>query len=123
MKQKTTAQIREEIRKDMNKLFEKKYKYLSDDLERYKNLYHTEMQKRVHKNYECAELKEENTKLKEKITQYEDWIERLHDFMNIENDKERENAFKTYVSEMQSRAEFESLMGVYTNMFNKLFSF
>ena len=121
MKQKTTAQIREEIRKDMNKLFEKKYKYLSDDLERYKNLYHTEMQKRVHKNYECAELKEENAKLKEKITQYEDWIERLHDFMNIE--KERENAFKTYVSEMQSRAEFESLMGVYTNMFNKLFSF
>lgn len=121
MKQKTAAQIREQVRKELTKTFEKKYKYLSDDLERYKNLYHAEMQKRVHKNYECAELKEENAKLKEKITQYEDWIERLQSFMDIKDDEERKTAFKTFINERQSRVEFNSLMSVYTKMFNRLF--
>lgn len=120
MKQKTTAQIREQVRKELTKTFEKKYKYLSDDLEKYKDLYHTEMQKRVRKNYECAELKEENAKLKEKITQYEDWIERLQSFMDINDDEERKTAFETFINERQSRVEFNSLMSVYTKMFNGL---
>ena len=121
MKQKTTSQIREQVRKELTKTFEKKYKYLIDDLEKYKDLYHTEMQKRVHKNYECAELKEENAKLKEKITQYEDWIERLQSFMDINDDEERKTAFETFINERQSRVEFNSLMSVYTKMFNRLF--
>ena len=123
MKQKSTAQIREELRKDMTKAFEKKYQYITDDLERYKKLYHAEMEKRVHKNYECAELKEENTQLKEKINQYEDWIERLHEFMDIEDTSERKQAFETYIKEKQSRVEFNSLLNTYNEMFNRLFTF
>ena len=123
MKQKSTAQIREELRKDMTKMFEKKYQYLVDELERYKKLYHQELEKRTHKNFECAELKEENAKLKEKVAQYEDWIHRLQEFMDIKDDDERKIAFETYIKEKQSRAELESLMSVYTNMFNRLFNF
>ena len=123
MKQKTTSQIREELRKDMTKIFEKKYQYITDDLERYKKLYHTEMQKRVHKNYECAELKEENAQLKEKIASYEDWIHRLQEFMDIKDDEERKKAFETYIEEKQSTTELNSLMNVYNEMFNRLFIF
>ena len=121
MKQKTTAQIREEVRKDLTKTFEKKYQYLVDDVERYKRLYNVAKTQRnnIYKGYN--ELKDENEALKEKITQYEDWIERLHFFMDINDDEERKAAFETYIKEKQSSREFSSLMNVYTEMFNRLF--
>ena len=121
MKQKTTAQIREEVRKDLTKTFEKKYQYLVDDVERYKRLYNVVKTQRnnIYKGYN--ELKDENEALKEKITQYEDWIERLHSFMDINDEEERKAAFETYIKEKQSSREFSSLMNVYTEMFNRLF--
>ena len=40
MKQKTTAQIREELRKSMTKMFDKKYEAQSKSLEDFRRLYH-----------------------------------------------------------------------------------
>lgn len=123
MKQKTTAQIKEELRKDMTKMFEKKHQYLTDDLERYKKAYN-EANERFRKYYkECVELKEENAQLKEKIASYEDWVERLQEFMDIEDETARKVAFEEYIKERQSRAEFEDLMNVYCNMFNRIFTY
>ena len=121
MKQKTTAQIREELRKDMTKMFEKKYQYITNDLERYKKLYHQELEKRAHKNFEYNELKEENAQLKEKIASYEDWIHRLQEFMDIKDDKERKIAFESYIKERQTSAELADLMDVYSGMLGRIF--
>ena len=123
MKQKTTAQIREELRKDMTKMFEKKYKYLIDDLEKYKGLYYKELEKRTHKNFEYAELKEENAQLKEKIASYEDWIHRLQEFMDIEDDNERKIAFESYIKEHQTSKELYDLIEVYCGILGRIFSF
>ena len=121
MKQKTTAQIREELRKDMTKMFEKKYQYITNDLERYKKLYHQELEKRTHKNFEYNELKEENAQLKEKIASYEDWIHRLQEFMDIKDDEERKIAFESYINERQTSAELADLMNVYNGMMGRIF--
>ena len=121
MKQKTTAQIREELRKDMTKMFEKKYQYITNDLERYKKLYHQELEKRTHKNFEYNELKEENAQLKEKIASYEDWIHRLQEFMDIKDDEERKIAFESYIKERQTSAELADLMNVYNGMLGRIF--
>lgn len=123
MKQKTTAQIREELRKEMTKMFDRKYQYLTDELERYKNLYHRELEKRVHRNYEYSELKDENIRLKDKVAQYEDWIERLQDFLNIEDSEEREAAFQTYMKEKKAKAELSDMISVYSNMIGNMFNF
>lgn len=123
MKQKTTAQLREELRKDLVKKLEKKYQYLVDDINHYKQAYN-EANERFKKYYKyCSELKEENEQLKDKVSQYEDWVERLHEFMDIKDDKERKQAFETYIKERQSKVELDSLVNVYCNMFNRLFSF
>ena len=122
MKQKTTAQIREEVRKEMVKKFEAKYQGVIWDKENFQNLYHNMLNKNRELYKQIAELKDENLKLKDEITKYKDWVERLHEFMGIEDEKERKAAFETYINEQQTNAEINILMEVYMNMFNRIFS-
>ena len=123
MKQKTTAQLREEIRKDLVKKLEKKYQWIQDDVEKYKKLYRDEYQRNVTICHKLSDIKQENEELKDKLQQYKDWVERLQDFMDIKDDEERKQAFETYIKERQSKAELNDLINVYCNMFNRLFSF
>ena len=123
MKQKSVAQIREELRKEMIKMFDRKYQHLIDELNRYKKSFN-ESNERFNKYYKnLSELKEENEILKNIISQYEDWIHRLQEFMDIKDENERKTAFNEYIKECQAKSNLESLMSVYSNILNNIFSF
>lgn len=122
MKQKTTSQIREELRKNMTKMFEKKYEVQSKSLEDFKQLYHKALDEKRELSKEIFKLTGENEALKEKVNQYEDWIHRLQEFIDIEDEQECKKAFKTYIDERQKSKELSDLMGVYCGMLSRIFS-
>ena len=65
------------------------------------------------------DLKEENERLKEKIEQYENWIERLQEFCNLPEDM-RDKAIRKYTEEVKMREELNSFMNA--EWFGHIFS-
>lgn len=64
-------------------------------------------------------LKRENFELKDKIQQYEDWIERLHEFMGI-NESDRQ----AYFDNLHKQKQFDQALdkiNLYTSLFEKIF--
>ena len=55
------------------------------------------------------DLKEENERLKEKIEQYENWIERLQEFCNLPEDM-RNKAIQKFVEEAKMQEKFTTFM-------------
>lgn len=85
--------VREEVRKKVSKQYAEKISYLQELL----------CDTRVKYNDTCVknrQLYAENEELKEKLREYEDWIERLQEFVNMNSD-EREQAVKKYREEKE----------------------
>lgn len=120
MKQKSTAEIRENERKKLHKQFENKYKYLTDDVERYKKLYHSTLEKNREYCLENSKLKQENDKLKEENIQLNEWIERLQEFVDMP-DNQRSEAIKTYIESTKNKANINALLDTYTRIFSTIF--
>ena len=55
------------------------------------------------------DLREENERLKEKIEQYENWIERLQEFCNLPEDM-RDKAIRKFVEEAKMQEKFTTFM-------------
>ena len=94
---KTRKQIVEQTRNEVVKQYTAKLQILMERINKLTKDYDIEKQKRI----ECQEIIDE---LQEKVNQYEDWIQRLQEFIGIpENQreeyivhmKEQENANKT----------------------------
>lgn len=69
---------------------------------------------------EIHTLKRENLELKDKIQQYEDWIERLHEFMNM-NESDRQ----AYIDNLHKQKQYDQALdkiNLYTSLFEKIFN-
>ena len=105
-KKQIIARTRNEVAKAYNdkiKNLEARNKRLSDDF--------VEM---ARKNRDLRNSVEE---LNEKISQYEDWINRLQEFCNL-SDNEREDAMNRYRTQKNIDKHLSKLMNVYSSLFN-----
>lgn len=69
---------------------------------------------------EIHTLKRENFELKDKIQQYEDWIERLHEFMSM-NESDRQ----AYIDNLRKQKQLDQALdkiNLYTSLFQKIFN-
>lgn len=120
MKQKTTSQIREELRKNMIKMFEKKYETQSKSLEEFKRLYHKTLAEKEDLAKKYFELSGENEALKDKVAQYEDWINRLQEFMDMEPEA-REKAIQKFKTEKAVTEQMHDILDFYGRFTNMIF--
>lgn len=110
MAKKTRKEIEETIR---NKMANKHNEYVEHQQKKYSELWGAYCRARK----ECDKYQEENEQLKEKIQQYEDWINRLQEFVDMPEDMRKkeiekmraEQKFTTYLAE----SPFFKLMGLY----------
>lgn len=100
MAKKTRKEIEETIR---NKMANKHNEYVEHQQKKYSELWDAYCRARK----ECDKYQEENEQLKEKIQQYEDWINRLQEFMDMPEDMRKkeiekmraDQKFKTYLAD------------------------
>lgn len=68
------------------------------------------------------DLREENERLKEKVEQYENWIERLQEFCNMPEDM-RDKAIQKFAEEVKMQEVFDTLtdrVGWFAHIFSTL---
>ena len=111
MAKKTRREIEENLR---NKLTNKHNEYVERQQKRYGELW----DKWTEACRERDKYQQENEELKEKLQQYEDWINRLQEFMDMPEDMRKaemermraEQKFNTYIAE----SPFFKMMGLWT---------
>lgn len=112
MAKKTRKEIEESLR---NKLANKHNEYVDYQRKRYSELWDRYAEACRERN----KYREENEELKEKLQQYEDWINRLQEFMDMPEDTRKkeiekmraEQKFKTYLAD----SSFFRMLGLYTD--------
>ena len=109
-------QIREQLRKQISKQYEDKINRLENTIE-FKNKMLKDCQRYIEMN---NYLRKSNEELEEKIVAYEDWINRLQDFVNLP-DEEREAAIKEYKVNKDINSKLDSLISCYGSIFSNLF--
>lgn len=120
MKTKTKSEIREAERKKLQKYFDSKYKYLTDDVERYRTLYHKALEDKKKYCAENSELKLNNENLIEENRQLKDWVERLQEFVDIPADQ-RSKAVQAYIDSVKNKANLNALTETYCRIFSTVF--
>ena len=111
MAKKTRKEIEETIR---NKMANKHNEYVSAQQKKYAELWGIYQEA----CRECGKYQKENEELKEKIHQYEDWIERLQEFMDMPEDVRKgeiekmraDQKFKTYLAD----SDFFKMLGLFS---------
>ena len=105
MKMKTRKQIVEQTRNEVVKQYTAKLQILMEKINKLTKDYDIEKQKRI-------EYQERIDELQEKINQYEDWIQRLQEFMGIPENKREE-----YIVHMKEQENANKIMShLYTIM-------
>lgn len=121
MAKETKKQIKAQLINELSRKFDERVKDIKASAKRWQDEY-LEIQKSsldlVKKN---KELTDENLELKEKIAQYDEWIERMQDFCNLP-EHDRQYAFKTYLSEIESKAEANAVLNNLSHLFNNYFN-
>ena len=103
---KTRKQIAEQTRNEVVKQYTANLQILMERINKLTKDYDIERQKRI----ECQERIDE---LQEKVNQYEDWIQRLQEFMGIpENQKEE------YIVHMKEQENANKIMPQIINLYN-----
>lgn len=120
MKKLTNAQIREQVRKELSKSFQKKYETELKSLEEFKRLYHKTLAEKEDLAKKYFELSGENGALKDKVAQYEDWITRLQEFMDMEPDA-REQAIQKFKTEKAVTEQMHDILDFYGRFTSMLF--
>ena len=97
-------QLKAQAINEAKRMYEFRIESLQKSLERCNSeikLYRDECHKAT---VEASSLKRENDELKNKLAQYEEWIERMQDFCNLP-EGERQQAFKTYLDNIRANTE------------------
>lgn len=66
---------------------------------------------------EIGEQQIKINELEEKVNQYEDWIRRLQEYMDMEPDA-REKALEQERAKFAVNSKLDSMLGVYSKIFN-----
>lgn len=124
MAKETKKQIKAQLTNELSRKFDERVKDIKASAKRWQDEY-LEIQKSnldlIKRN---KELTDENLRLKDQLEQYQEWVERMQDFCNLP-EHDRQYAFKTYLSEIESKAEanetLKRLGNIFGNYFNLLF--
>lgn len=103
---KTRKQIVEQTRNEVAKQYTAKLQILMERINKLTKDYDIEKQKRI----ECQERIDE---LQEKVNQYEDWIQRLQEFIDIP-----ENQREEYIAHIKERENANKIMSQIINLYN-----
>ena len=103
---KTRKQIVEQTRNEVVKQYTAKLQILMERINKLTKDYDIEKQKRI----ECQERIDE---LQEKVNLYEDWIQRLQDFMEMP-----ENQREEYIAHMKEQENANKIMLQIINLYN-----
>lgn len=103
---KTRKQIVEQTRNEVVKQYTAKLQILMERINKLTKDYDIEKQKRI----ECQERIDE---LQEKVNQYEDWIQRLQEFMEMP-----ENQREEYIAHMKEQENANKIMPQIINLYN-----
>lgn len=105
MAKETRKQIVEQTRNEVARHYKAEVARLEERLNKYVEAYAEEA--RVRQRYQ-----NKVEELQEKVNQYEDWIERLQSFMDMEPDA-REKAFTEMKLEKENAEQMKHLLGFY----------
>lgn len=108
MKMKTRKQIVEQTKNEVVKQYTAKLQILMEKINKLTKDYDIEKQKRI-------EYQERIDELQEKVNQYEDWIQRLQEFMDIP-----ENQREEYIVHMQEKENANKIMSKLYDMMLKM---
>lgn len=103
---KTRKQIVEQTRNEVVKQYTAKLQILMERINKLTKDYDIERQKRI----ECQERIDE---LQEKVNQYEDWIQRLQEFMEMTESQREE-----YIAHMKEQENANKIMRQIINLYN-----
>ena len=103
---KTRKQIVEQTRNEVVKQYTAKLQILMERINKLTKDYDIEKQKRL----ECQERIDE---LQEKVSQYEDWIQRLQEFMEMPESQREE-----YIAHMKEQENANKIMLQIINLYN-----
>ena len=103
---KTRKQIAEQTRNEVVKQYTANLQILMERINKLAKDYDIEKQKRI----ECQERIDE---LQEKVNLYEDWIQRLQDFMEMP-----ENQREEYIAHMKEQENANKIMLQIINLYN-----
>ena len=103
---KTRKQIVEQTRNEVVKQYTAKLQILMERINKLTKDYDIERQKRI----ECQERIDE---LQEKVNQYEDWIQKLQEFMEMP-----ENQREEYIAHMKEQENANKIMPQIINLYN-----
>lgn len=103
---KTRKQIVEQTRNEVVKQYTAKLQILMERINKLTKDYDIEKQKRI----ECQERIDE---LQEKVNQYEDWIQRLQEFMEMP-----ENQREEYIAHIKEQENANKIMPQIINLYN-----
>ena len=103
---KTRKQIVEQTRNEVVKQYTANLQILMERINKLAKVYDIEKQKRI----ECQERIDE---LQEKVNLYEDWIQRLQDFMEMP-----ENQREEYIAHMKEQENANKIMLQIINLYN-----
>lgn len=103
MAKETKKQLKAQIINEVQRSYRNKMESYENRITNLSNLFQKEQEHSRKLGKKCAELEESNNELKEKVAQYEEWVERMQDFCNLP-ENERQKAFATYLDEVRSKA-------------------
>ena len=104
MAKETKKQLKAQIINEVQRSYRNKMESYEERITNLSNLFQKEQEYSRKLDKKCAELEESNNELKEKVAQYEEWVERMQDFCNLP-ENERQQAFATYLDEIRSKTE------------------
>ena len=121
MVRETKKQIKAQAINDVQKQFARKMA----DVELSRNYWRTCATNAQEENrqlrIDARKLEEENGELKQKIQQYEDWIERMQEFCGL-SDGERQKAFMIYMDSIKAQAERDEALKHTADFFDRFTS-
>lgn len=117
----TKKQIKAQLINEVKKQYECKIKDLQDSRDYWRKHCTEALSEQSKLIKQKQELENKNLELKDKILQYEEWIERMQDFCNLP-ESERKSAFKIYIDEIAAKAEHERSMLETISVFNNISS-
>lgn len=110
MAKETRKQIVEQTRNEVARQYNKKISDLEERLDRYVSAHGNEA--RLRQTYQ-----NKMEELQEKVNQYEDWIRRLQEYMDMPEDV-REKALEQERAKFAVNSKLDSMLGVYSKIFN-----
>jgi len=100
----TKKQIKAQVINEVRRQYDQKLQQKTEAIAAWQKRYMESDAVRRDVSKECRQLRDENLELKQKVQQYEDWIERMQEFCGLP-DGERQKAFTTYMDGIKAKAE------------------